>query len=310
MSAVSRSPSPWAATTVLLGILGLAACDGSRADRTAASEDQEAPPSARQVVARIDGQAVTVGEVRGLLRHPGTADPARRREALEGAIARRLAAAEARARGLVAAPTEAASRGGLSESPSHGEEAVLRDALYRKIRDGLELSETELRAHYEKTRGRFVERQVRFRRRSFPDRAAAEAAAEALGADGHLDPAESETLLPAAPRDLPTEVMPEALELREVGERTIRGRGEDAAILELVEILPAEPLPFATVRERVEASLRTLRAQEVLVSRLQELRAAADVQIDEATLTDESLWSASEAAPATRPRGRRSVPRS
>lgn len=289
-----RSPAVRAPTVALLALLGLVACEGSRADRTAASEDQEAPPSARQVVARVEGQPVTAGEVRGLLRDPGAADPARRRAALEGAIARRLAATEARARGLDAVPAESASRGDLGARSWHREEARLRDALYRRIRDGLELSEAELRAHYEKTRGRFVERQVRLRRQAFPDRAAAEAAAAALGADGRLDPAESETLPAVALRDLPVGVMPEALELREVGDRTIRAHSEGAVILELVEILRAEPVSFAAARERVEASLRTLRAQEALASLLRERRAEADVQIDEAALADESLWSASE----------------
>jgi len=275
-----------------------------------------APPPADQnaslddtavAVARVDGNAIRLDEARALLRDEEASDPARRRAAVEGVITRRLAAAEARRRGLDAEPTLHAELAAVDRDARARREALLRDALYARIREELVLSEAELRAHYARIRSRFLERQVRLRRRSFPDRAAAEAADAALGPEGRLDPRASETLGPAPVRALPPEVLPEALGLEAVGDRVVVDAAEGTAVLvELVEVLPAEAPPPEAVRERVEASLRTLRAQEAMRELLAERRAAASVEIDEGVLADEEAWRAgsSQTLPPRTERGR------
>jgi len=89
---------------------------------------------------------------------------------------------------------------------------------------------------------------------------------------------------PAPIDKLPLTVLPEALQLRQPGDRTIVRRGDSASIVELVEILPAEPRPFEEVRDKVEESLRTIRAQEAFNKEIERLRTEAKVEIDEAAL--------------------------
>jgi len=254
------------------------------------------------VVARLDGEPILLREARALLREGAAADPVRRRAAVEGVITRRLAAAEARRRGLAAEPTLHAELDAVEREARARREALLRDALYARIREALVLSEAELRAHYAKIRSRFLERQVRLRRRGFPDRAAAEAAHAASRPEGRLDPGASEALGPAAVRALPAEMLPEVLELEAPGDRVVVDAAEGtAALVELVEVLPAEAPAFEAVRERVEASLRTLRAQEAMRELLAERRAAASVEIDEAALADAEAWRAAAEAKSMRP---------
>ena len=258
------------------------------APRPAASD---ALGEAAVVVARVGGEPILVREARALLRAGEASDPARRRAAVEGVIVRRLAAAEARRRGLDSEAGLRAELGAVEHEARARQEALLRDALYARIREELALSEAELREHYEETRSRFLERQVRLRRRVFPDRAAAEAADAALGLAGRLDPTGREALGPAPVRALPPEVLPEALELQAPGDRVVVDAADGtAAVVELVEVLPAEAPAFEAVRERVEASLRTLRAQAAMRELLAERRAAASVGIDEAVLADAEAW--------------------
>jgi hypothetical protein len=57
-------------------------------------------------------------------------------------------------------------------------------------------------------------------------------------------------------------------------------------------VLPAATLPFEAVRDRVEASWRTLEGQRAFAKLLAELRAKADTEIDEAALANDALWQA------------------
>jgi len=334
------------------------------------------------VVAWIGDEPVMVAEVRSWLGDGDPHDPVKRRMAVEGVIARRLVAraegipragqrerasrAEQRARADQAATAaktanaaeEAGSRRGHGESTSAAANPPRAgiDALFERLRSELSLSETELRAHYEKTRSRYLARQIRLRREVFatdpraasaaapdgadaneatqaPDRwwpgAPSGASAAGKGTDGtnarvadheidvsrtepgtpqrrgsttpvRLDSIHSEVLGPAPLRDLPRSLLPEILELQAVGDQLVIEReGEaEATWVELLEILPAEPLPFERVREQVEASLRTLRGQEAMRARLAELRARSSVRIDEAALGDDRLWGpATETSP-------------
>ena len=170
------------------------------------------------------------------------------------------------------------------------EEDALRNALFETIRDGIELTEDELQQHYKETEARYFERQIHLRRLAFDSEEAARAADAAIGPAGRLDPETSENLGPAIPRDLPRSILPEALHLRVPGERVVLGEGEEWALVELVEILAAVPRPIEQVRDRVEASLRTLRAQAAFHDLVERLRAEAKIEIDESVIADKALW--------------------
>jgi len=229
-------------------------------------------------VATIDGEPLLADVLRF---SPGASEEARGR-ALDQAILRRLAAAEARRRGLDAQPELAETIRGIEREARVREEAALQGALFASVRDGLVLPEEALRAHYEATKVRYAERQLRLRRRAFPSRAAAERSlAEGAALDGEGD----ETLGPSRLTDLPRTVLPEALGLEGPGARAIAGSDEEGwSLIELAEVLPAEPRAFEAVRAEVDASLRQKEATAAFRTLLDELRAKADVRVDEDAL--------------------------
>jgi hypothetical protein len=101
-----------------------------------------------------------------------------------------------------------------------------------------------------------------------------------LGSEARLDPATTETLLPATAEKLPADVIPEALRLTRVGDRVVIVREGGAALVELVAIEPAAQMTFEEARRDVEESLRTLRAQEAFRAEIARLRAEAGVEVD------------------------------
>jgi len=120
------------------------------------------------------------------------------------------------------------------------------------------------------------------RRRPF---ASPEAAERALGGDAGLEGEGAETIGPSPVRELPRTVLPEALRLERPGERAVAGSDEEGwSLIELAEVLPAEPRPFEAVRLEVEASLGQKEATAVFRALLDELREKADVRVDEAAL--------------------------
>lgn len=331
-----QSGRPWRAMrrpsrgVLGLGVAGLivgAACQRGEVDSDSRRADDESrmpanvelpmagdPSEASEgegVVAWVDDEPVLIAEARALLGGGGH-DPAQRRMAVEGAIARRLVARAERAE---QGPLDAGAAPDDGSRPEHPERTAAVaaptfgiDVLFARFRDGLSLSEGELRDHYDRTRSRYLARQIRLRRQVLePDSAAIlSAAATSEKALPQLDPTLSEVVGPALLRDLAGSLLPEVLELKTVGERIVIERnaaGEceceaQATLVELLEILPAAPLPFERVREQVEASLRTLRGQEAMRARLAELRDGSAIAIDEAALTDDDLW---ETAGASRP---------
>jgi hypothetical protein len=246
------------------------------------------PPSTIEnpagVLAHGAGWAVTVDDL-SLPSAPAALSARDRQRALDAAIARKLAAGEAQRRGLDRAPEVAAKLRAVRREAAAREEALLQDALFASLRDALPIPEEELRAQYEKTKALYTERRLALRRQSFTSESEARAADVALGAEGRLDPARSEALIPAGPGNLPPAVRPEALKLRQPGERTLVLRDGSASLVELVEILPAEPLPFDAVRKQLETSLRVQRAQEAFRTEIERLRADAKVEVDEAALS-------------------------
>ena len=240
-----------------LGLLGAhLGCRNEEAKRDAS----ERPPVAEAVTEAAPERAPG-DTVRG-------SDPER---ASRIAHIRELAAEEARRRGLDEAPEVQAALARLRDESRQREEELLRDALFAEIRNGLVLSEEDLQAHYEQTRVRYTERRVRLRRQRFASQAEARAADEALGPEGRLDPALAEELDPLPSAALPGEVGPEALALTTPGERVLVAEGDGGALVELVEVQPAEPRSFESVRPQVEKSLRALRAQQAFRAEIERL---------------------------------------
>lgn len=188
---------------------------------------------------------------------------------------RTLAAAEARRLGLDATPEMKAAVERLRLDSRQREEELLRDALFARIRDRVVLSDDELRAYYEKNLVRYTERRVRLRRERFASEAEARAADAALGPAGRLDPARTEEIGPLPSAALPGAVGPEALALATPGERALVAGSEGSALVELLEVLPAEPRSFEAVREQVEKSLLALRAQQAFRAELERLESKA-----------------------------------
>lgn len=233
------------------------------------SESQQSEPA---VVARVNGEPIALAE-------DGTVSPQMpdaMRSRVDAAAARHLAAAEAIRRGLAA---------GDSAGPvSVREEEKLRDALYASMRDSLELGDDELRAHYEKTRVRYVTPQVSLRRKAFAGEADARNEERRLGAAGRIAADDSDEIGPAPVDGLPASVMPEALSLTAPGQRIVLTRDGRWWLVELAELHAAEPRPFEAVRARVEQSLRMLRAQSLFRAEIERLRSEAQIAIDQEAL--------------------------
>ncbi len=236
-------------------------------------------------VAEVNGAPVLADELEAIAAE-APADAARR---LDRVIARKLAAGEARRRGLDREGAVRVALDRVRREQALREEEILRDALYGVLYDTAVVSEDELRGQYEKTRARYTERRLRLRRQRFASEAAARAMQQRLGAAGRLDATAAETIGPAPIEGLPRDVVPEALRLQRPGDRVLVLRDGAYSLVELVEILPAEPRSFDDVRAKVEKSLRTLRAQENFRAEVARLRAEARVVVDEDALRRLSL---------------------
>ena len=297
MESRSRNPS------LAVGAAGVALVLALACGREGSDASGEAPaPLAGDspVVARLNGEPITIADLRGGF--PGALGPDHS-HALDTAVARRLAAQEARRRGLDATSAVRAQIDALRREAAAREEALLRDALQASLAAQLAVSEDELRARYQQTQARYTGRSLRLRRVAFPSAEAARAEDQRLGAEGRLDPAASEEIGPAPVQKLMQMRVPGLMRLREPGERIVVEREGDFALVELVEVLPPAPLPFEEVREQLESELRAQKAGEAFAKLVAELRAAARLEIDQAVLQNDAAWqqSAGEATPLRQP---------
>jgi hypothetical protein len=289
------------ASRLVVWAVGVALALGCAREGTEASP-QAVPPSAGDspVVARLNGEPLTIADLRsgspGALRMD-------RGHALDAAVARRLAAQEARRRGLDATSDVRAQIEALQREAAAREDALLQGALETSLAAQVAVTDDELRARYEQTQGRYTERRLRLRRIAFPTAEAAHAEDERLGPDGRLDPAASEEIGPAPVQKLMQMQVLGVMRLREPGQRVVVEREGGFALLELVEVLPPAPPPFEEVRAQIESELRAQRAGEAFAKLSQELRAAAKLEIDEAVLKDDAAWqpTGGEAAPLRQP---------
>jgi hypothetical protein len=238
-----------------------------------------------RVVAHLNGEPIEIDEVRASFPGAMRSDV---RQALDVTVARRLVAEEARRRGLDATSDVQEQLAALRREAGAREEAVLRDALVASLDADVAVSEEELRAQYEKAPLRFVEPQLHLRRAVFPSAEAAQAEDARLGADGHLDPAASEEIGPAPVEELMQQGIMGMMRLQEPGQRIVLERQGHFELIELVERLPAAPLPFEKVRPQLEAQMRAQRAGEAFTKLVEELRTKAKLEVDEAALKEEA----------------------
>lgn len=254
-------------------------------------------------VARLGSRTLDAAElvVTGQLR--GEADPD---ALLEAAVGNALAADEARRRGLADDPARRAAIAVIRARARVEEDSLLAQALFEAERAALAPSEDELRAHYEATKHRYLVRKVALRRIAYPSKEAAENADAALGPEGRLDPAAAEEISATEIQRLPAAVLPEATYLRRAGERVVAGKEDEGwSLVELVDHVPADPQPFEEVRERVRDDFTALRAIERVTSRVGELRAQAQVEVDVTALRDDDAFAALQRAAAAQSPPRR-----
>jgi hypothetical protein len=262
----------WAWLGALLGLLAVLACEREAPD---SGEPDRTPGSV--VLARVGDEVVTEEDLGWI---PAKAKPASRLETL---VMRKLAANEARRRGLDEEPSIRAKIADFRRNELTWEEGLLRNALFNSIRLGLTLSEDELRAHYVQTQRRYTEPQWKLRIRRFASEAEARAAVEALGATGRLDPADSEMLGPVPAAQLAPDLLPVLHLFKQPGDRQLLDLADGWTLIELDTYFAAAPLPFEAVREKVDQDLRAVRAEAVLDAELDKLR-AEQVVIDAAAL--------------------------
>jgi hypothetical protein len=245
------------------------------------------PSDLENRVARVGDAIISAEE----LRASGLTDPSQRRRLLDQAIARILAAEEATRRQLPRNAEVAARLARLRRDAQAREQETLRDSLFVSVRDGLTPTESDLRRHFEATKLRYAERQVRLRWWGFTTGRESRAALAEKGGTAALAPGKSESIGPTPLGSLPAKVLPEVFHFAKPGDRLASGtESEGFGVVELVEVLPAAMLPFEAVRDRVEASWRTLEGQRAFAKLMAELREKAHIEIDEAALANDALW--------------------
>ena len=251
-----------------MGVLvGMLAC--SRAEPPPRDSGADNSP----VVARIGQRELRAAE----LGAPAP-DAAGRRRQLEEAITRVLAADEARRLDLVGSnPKLAEAIAEVRREAMVREEALLRDALFAQVADAAAPTEEEVRAAYEATKANYRETQLTLRFTPASSRAEAEAL---LAQPAGTAASGVETIGPAAIRRLPAKVLPEALTLAAPGERAVAGSANEGfGVIELVEILPAAPVPYEDAHDRVARSLRIRAGQQAFRKRIDSLRGEQDIQV-------------------------------
>jgi hypothetical protein len=229
------------------------------------------------VLARVGDEIVTVGDL-GFVPVTGSLT-----SKLEMLVMRKLAAEEARRRGLADDPKVRDKIAQFRNSAQMWEEGLLRNTLYNAIRIGLTFSEAEQRSYFEANRNAFTAPHWKLRIQKFAGEAEARAAAEKLGPAGRLDPAQAESIGPLSAQELPLPILPALPMLKQPGDRQVLDLGDTWALVELEEHVSSAPLSFEAARDKVDRDLRAVRAEEALNQELARLR-AEQVTIEQAAL--------------------------
>lgn len=256
----------------LLAALAILACEKAPQKAEPVEPDPESV-----VLARVGDEVVTVEDL-GFV--PVTVNLTNKLETL---VMRKLAAEEARRRGLEKEPKTRAKIAQFRHHALTWEEGLLRNALYNSIRLSMSFSEAEQRAYFDANRNGYTAPQWKLRIQKFASEAEARAAAEKLGPTGRLDPAQTESLGPLSAQELPLLLLPVLPLLKQPGDRQALDLAGAWSLVELEEFLPTAPLSFEAAREKVDQDLRAVRAEATLNQELARLR-AEQVTIEQAAL--------------------------
>jgi hypothetical protein len=249
--------------------------------------DADGEEQAEVVVAWVDGEGVGVEEVLAVRRPRGE----RGREAwIEAAVLDKIANLEARRRKLYEQPEVERALRSVRLQAMRREKQILRAALMKEIVQDAEISEQELRQAYQENERSYLDRQLRLRKWSFgSEREALDAFEGVAGADA-LDPGEATELGPVSLRNPPPSYARAMGRLRRPGERAVVEAEGEWLVLELAEFVTDAKIPFEEVRDRLLRKLQRDRTEKMFEEQLRELRASADVRIDQAVVSDEELW--------------------
>jgi len=277
----TRRRGVWVLAVCAVVCLGALACEPSEAP------DTEGGEQAGAVVAWVDGEPLAVEAVLSPRRLSGRSG---REARVEAAVLDEIARLEARRRGLHEQPQVKQQLRQVRLDGRRREQEILRAALARQIVGDVEISEAELRRAYEQDERSYRDRQLRLREWSFESKQQARSALEGTGEAGALDPGEAVEVGPLSFRN-PSRRYARAMgRLRTPGERVVIEAEGKWLVVELAEIETDAKLPFEEVREQLLRRLQGKRAEQLFEQQLRELRASADVRIDQAVLSDEELW--------------------
>ena len=273
---------------LLIAAAVLSGCSNEVAD------ESRSIPDGASVVARVGDVAITRAELIAANSGNSGSTAESRRQTLDATIDTRMAAREARRRGLHEAPDVATKILTIRIEAQKRERELLRDALYDSVRSELPVTESELQNHYQTTQRRYAKRQIVVGRTEYSSHLEASNALKAKPASPS-----TERLGPLPLAKLPASVLPEAARLRKIGDRGLAEADDGTwSVIELIEILAAEPLAFAEVREAVEKNYRVRKGNEAFRALLDHLRDDVEIVINEQALQHNDNWSSAQ-RPAT-----------
>lgn len=282
---MSWRPKAWSLAVCSVACLGAPACQPADQPAETSNAGGGEPPGV--VVAWVDGDGIGVDEVLAARFRRGGKD----REAwLEAAVLDKVVSLEARRRKLHERPEVARALRDARLQAVRREKQILRAALKKEIVTDAEISEQELRKAYQERKGISIEIQPRLRQWSFlSEKKARDAVAGVKGAPS-LIPGKATQVGPFSLRSPPPSYAKVARDLKRPGDRAVVEAEGKWLVLELVEYVADAKRPLAQVRDQLRQAVRSDRSEKAFEEQLQELRAGAEVRIDQAVLSDEELW--------------------
>jgi hypothetical protein len=273
--------------TVWVVAAGVVACLWVSACRPGEVRDAEDAEQTEVVVAWVEGEEVGVDEVLAVRRPRGDDH---REARIEAAVLEKIANLEARKRMLHEKPDVERALRDVRLHAMRRENRVLREALKKDLVKGVEFSEEELRQAYRENELTYRDQQLRLRKWSFASQREAIDAVEGVAGAEALDPGKAVEPDPISFRNPPPIYSQVIRRLKSPGDRVVVKAKAKWLVLEFVELVTDARIPYKEVRDHVRRRLRGERAEEMFQERLRELRASADVRIDQAVVADEELW--------------------
>jgi hypothetical protein len=277
----SRRRDVWIVAAGVVACLWVSACQPG-----GVRDAEDAEPTG-VVVAWVDDEGIGLDEVLAIRPARGDED---REARIETAVLGKIANREARRRMLDEQPDVERALSNVRVQAMRREDQILREALKKELAKDVEISEEELRQAYQENERSYRDRQLRLREWSFATQREAQDAVEGVAGADALDPGEAVEPDPVSLRNPPAIYARVMGRLRHPGDRVVVEAKGKWLVLELVDFVTDARIPYEEVRDHVLRRLRRERAEEVFQERLRELRASADVRLDQAVVSDDELW--------------------